>query len=196
MPHRLRTRCAGALAVVALVAWPAAALGHADLVSSDPADGSTVAGPYSGPITLVFSEALADGSQAVLSGPSGSTFTIGPDPSDATRTRMLPITSAALLLPAGAYTIEWTSVAGDGDIERGTIRFTVGTDGSPSATAGPTSSPKPEPTAGPTAEPSPAPGDNVEPSGVGPEVIVAIVAGLIVVALVAWRLLRRGSTAA
>jgi methionine-rich copper-binding protein CopC len=177
---RLRLVVGGAILVAGLLAWPISALGHADLVSSEPADGSVVQGPFAGPVVLTFDEALAEGSTATLTGPvTGSPLTTGPDASDPTRMAFVLEAGA----PPGAYSIEWTSVGEDGHIERGTLSFTV-------ATGGTTASPAP------TAEPSTPPGDNVTPSDIGPEVIVAILVGLALVGLIGWRILRRGSDAA
>jgi len=181
-----------------LLGIAAPALGHAELISAEPADGSTVEGP-SISVVLTYDEPLAEGSSATLNGPSGPEVNLPIDPAGPTRMTSGP---DPLTVDPGAYTIQWTSVAADGDIERGTVRFTV-TAPQPTPTPAPTDAPTPTPapptaapTAPPTAAPSrtatPAPGDGW--SGNTSDVILPIVVGLIIVALVAWRLLRRGST--
>jgi methionine-rich copper-binding protein CopC len=174
-----RFLAAAGAACVTLLILAGTALGHAELVSAEPADGSTVEGP-SVSVVLTYDEPLAEGSAATLRGPSGPEVILSIDPADPTR-----ITSGPdpLTVEPGAYAIQWTSVGADGDIERGTVQFTV-------------TAPPPKPTETPTAAPSPtatpAPGD--AGSGNTSDGILPIVVGLIVVALVAWWLLRRGST--
>jgi methionine-rich copper-binding protein CopC len=189
-----RLLAAAGVAGIMLLGIAGPALGHAELVRAEPADGTTVEGP-SISVVLTYDEPLAEGSSATLSGPSGPVVIIAIDPADPTRMTSGP---DPLTVEPGAYTIQWTSVGEDGDIERGTVLFTV-TAPPPTPTPAPTDAPTPTPappTAAPTAAPSPtatpAPGDGG--SGNTSDVILPIVLGLIVVALVAWRLLRRGST--
>jgi methionine-rich copper-binding protein CopC len=148
-----------ALFLVALL--PAAAIAHAELETSSPADGTTVPSTFNGPVVLEFSAALADGSKAELIGPSGpvaAESNVGP-------AATMTITLAGPLEP-GAYEVRWTSVAEDTDVARGTIAFTV--EAAPEPTATPTSeptaaastavptsaTPSPEPSAAPTPSPS------------------------------------------
>jgi hypothetical protein len=187
--HPRRRAVAWLTTLTLALAWPVTALGHAELVSSEPADGSTVQDPFTGPIVLTFDQALAVGSGAELIFPSGDTHTFEPDATEPTR---ITIDDFQDSLQIGPYAIHWTSVSDDGDILRGTVSFTVAA-ATASVTPGPTAEPSGEPSGEPTAEPSTPPGDNVAPSDVGPEVIVAILAGLVIVGLFGWRLLRRGS---
>lgn len=111
------------LAVVAVLAFalPAQVAAHAELEASSPADGASVPSPFNGPILLSFSATLADGSKADLVGPDGAVVASATvDGPDATMTIAL-----GGPLPAGAYDVRWVSVADDGDLERGTISFTV-----------------------------------------------------------------------
>jgi len=177
-----RVPSAAGVAAIVLVSLASPALGHAELISAEPADSSTVEGP-SISVVLTYDEPLAEGSSASLDGPSGPEVILAIDPADPNR-----MTSGPDPLPVepGAYTIQWTSVGVDGDIERGTVKFTV-TAPPPTATAAP-QTPAPSPTA------TPAPGDGGP--GDTSDVILPIVVGLIVVALVAWWLLRRGPASA
>src|SRR3954463_7741796 len=122
---------AGALLALALVT---PALGHAELVSSDPADKAVLDVPPA-VITLTFDEGVVGKSSFKVIGPGGDTIGTGGPAKDGDTTMTLD----GLALAPGAYAIEWTSVADDGDIERGTLSFTVPepTPAPPSATAKP-----------------------------------------------------------
>ena len=126
MPSTVVLRHRSSLAaIVAAAVWivlvPVSASAHSELKSSDPAEGASVASPFSGPLVLTFSEALADGSKADLVGPDGSTVaTATVDATAATMTFML--TSQ---LEPGAYHVKWTSIANDGDLLRGIVNFSV-----------------------------------------------------------------------
>jgi methionine-rich copper-binding protein CopC len=173
-----RVLAAAGVVGIVLLGLAGPALGHAELISAEPADGSTVEGP-SISVVLTYDEPLAEGSTASLGGPSGQPeMILSIDPADPTR-----ITSGPdpLTVEPGAYTIQWTSVGEDGDIERGTVHFTV-------------TALQPTPTAASSPTATPAPDDGG--SGGTSDVILPIVVGLIVVALVAWWLLRRGPASA
>src|SRR6478672_1122080 len=113
-PSRRLRGLVSACVVAVLLLLPAAVVAHSDLTSSTPAEGTTVAAGFSGPIVLTFSEALADGSKADLIAPDGSTVAAatvdGPG-----MTMTFTLTSP---LPAGAYQVKWTSIADDGDVLR------------------------------------------------------------------------------
>jgi methionine-rich copper-binding protein CopC len=201
-------RRAALLAVVAVaagtLALPAAVIAHAELVSSNPANAATVPGPFAGPIVLTYSEALKSGSHAELLAAGGAK--VADAKIDASNTRRMTFTLAAPLDP-GAWTVQWTSVAADGDIERGRVTFTVAAP-TPSPTAPPTVPPTAAPTIPPTAvpspstppatlpptlppspSPSPTPGTGVPASAA--DVVIPIVAALALVGAAAWFLLRR-----
>jgi methionine-rich copper-binding protein CopC len=144
------------LVVLAVGASPVAA--HAELVSSDPADKSEVEAPFDGPIVLTFDEALATGSKADLKDGTGATI------ESATVDDDQLVFALGEPLGTGEYTIQWTSIAADRDVLRGTITFTV-VPPPPTPTPAPTATPGPTATATPT--PSPSPTASPTPSGNG-----------------------------
>jgi copper resistance protein C len=194
MPHRTPGLLRAALlilGVVAAMALPLSASAHSEFVSSTPADGDTVSGTPT-EIVLTFSAALdPKKSSIVLIDASGSQIAkAGVDPAKNTVMRMTPPT-----LDPGAYEIDWTSVATDGDLLRGKVHFTV---------EAPTPSPTPEATAvpsistsavaGPSPSPTPSPAPSAAPapaSGSGTDVILPILVAIIVIAALGARLLRR-----
>jgi methionine-rich copper-binding protein CopC len=187
------TGLAGALLLTLLL--PTAVSAHAELESSIPAEGATVAGPFAEPIVMTFSEGLVGESGADLRDSAGlvpstdeiqgDTMTLTPDE---------PLTE-------GDYAVEWTAIADDGHIERGTIRFTVEAPATPEPTATPTAEPtasasaESSATASPTPVPSPsaAPADPDSSSGAG-DVLVPIVLGALLIGALAVLLLRRRDT--
>ena len=186
-PFRVRVRHAGLTTGLLLAfAIPSAALAHAELERSTPADGATVPSPFDGPITMGFSATLAGGSKADLIGPDGSRV--------ASATVDGPGAAMTIALDAplepGAYEVRWVSVGDDGDLERGTIAFTVE---APAATPSPTASPTPAPSTAASAGALPsasaplipsAPSATPEeaPAAGTADVLLPIVAGLLVVA--------------
>jgi len=188
------------LAVLALAAMPALALGHAELDSATPAPDSTI---EIAPAELVatFTEAL-DGSKSSLEvrDPAGSVVASG-------GAELLGADGITMTLPLpalgnGTYEVRWTSAATDGHIERGTFSFTVSAppSPSPSPSAEPTASPSPTPSAiaSPTATPSPSPTDGganpaSEAGGLDASTLLPIaVAILVVVAIAAYVMRNRG----
>lgn len=210
MFHRNRTIAAitcvmvGALLVLIL---PVAVAAHSELETSAPADGATVPSPFTGPIVLHFSAALASGSKATLLDPAGTTI--------ATATVDGPGAAMAFALDGGLapglYEVKWTTVAEDTDVARGTIGFTVSPaapTASPTATATATASAPPpvpaaaSPTASPSAfpansAPSASPGASTAVGGDssrgGGDVVLPILFALIVVGAGAAYLLNRRS---
>jgi methionine-rich copper-binding protein CopC len=158
MPRVLHAARALSLGLLLLLLAPASAAAHAELAGSAPTEGQVVAPGDLPEITLKFSEDLAAGSKVQLVGPGIDTtaaWAAGDGP-------VLSITPPDPL-PAGAYELRWTSVAGDGDIQRGIIHFTVSAaTAPPSAAASPGAS-----SAAPTTDaPTLAPASPV-PSGAG-----------------------------
>lgn len=152
--------------------------------------------PYQKRIVLDFSAELAEGSKAVLiqtsesRDPESGAVISGGLIASATvdgpgKTMTLP---QIVFNSAATYRIEWTSIATDGDLLRGTIEFTVGAAASPSPTPEPTPSPSasasastPEPaSAAPLPSASPQPTDNAAAASTG-DVVLPIVVALIVV---------------
>ncbi len=191
---------ASLLALSALVALPAATLGHATLVSGDPAPGSTVATAPSR-VSATFDNEL-DGAKSsiVLIGPDGQTVAMGslaPEDSHVLAVIVPP-------LGPGTYEVRWTAATADGHIERGTYHFTVAAPASPSGgpiiTAPPTSSPTPAPSSAPASTPAPSPEPSATPgpegasggdSGVG-VIVAAAVAGLVLGVVIGWWRRRQG----
>jgi len=149
-----RTRAALLLAGLTVLASAAIALGHAELVVSDPPDGGTVETPYT--LTATFDEPLEPNSSIVIQDAGGDEVAAGgADPNDAT-----VLVAELAELPAGEYRARWTATSADGHSERGTFTFTVAAPPtpSPSPTDTPAVSPAPTPpaaTPSPTPEPSP-----------------------------------------
>lgn len=154
-------RRAGALLLVALimlVALPGVAAAHAELKTADPAAKSTVPAPVS-EVSGIYTEAMKPaGSSLIVRDITGSKVAEGTvDPTNDTRMVATPATP----LEPGAYLVEWTSVALDGHVERGTWTFDVAAaltpSVSPSPTPASTAAPSTAPSATPTAVPSVAP---------------------------------------
>ncbi|MEZ5117806.1 MAG: copper resistance protein CopC [Candidatus Nanopelagicales bacterium] len=124
------------LAALAGLAAAPAAQAHADLVSTDPADGSALDSPPT-EVTLTFSEDVLDaGTQLVAEGPDGTRM---PLPSAVTG----PDVTAAWPADAagGDWRVDWRVVADDGHTLTGTLRFSYPGTATPSA--GSTASPEP-----------------------------------------------------
>jgi copper resistance protein C len=181
-----------AVAAGLLIALPLPALvaAHADLVSSDPADGAVLTEPPA-EVVITFSEAMiGDSSFSVLDIDGATLATGGLDPIDPTVLRA-PLPT----LGAGPYTVQWTSVADDGDVLRGTFRFSVAVPAPPVPTPTPAESPsavaEPTPPA-PTPTPTPSAAADHGGTGGGTDVLVAIaVAALLVAGGLAFFLRRR-----
>lgn len=116
-----------ALVLLTLVVGTGPTLAHADLVSSDPADGARLAAAPA-TITLVFSEELKpEGNLITVSDAGGAQVDAGDttldlnDPNRATLT-----VSLRSGLGNGTYTVSWKNASTDGHAEEGTLSFTVG----------------------------------------------------------------------
>jgi methionine-rich copper-binding protein CopC len=209
LPARHPVHTVVALSVALLLALamiaPAVVLGHAELETSDPADGASVEGPFAGPIVITFSEDLEAESSAELRDGAGRVASTA-----AIDGATISLTPDAALAD-GEYEVRWTAAADDGHIERGSFRFTVLPAATPEPTASPT--PTPEETASPTTEatatatatpegsPSaiPATSDGPVPTTApdgsatssGSDVLLPIVAAVVIVGALAVFLLRR-----
>jgi len=188
-------------AILALALVPGIALGHAELVTPSPADKSTATEPVT-VVSGIYSEAMTpDGSSLIVKDATGATVATGKvDPADATRMVATPATP----LGSGAYAVDWTSVATDGHVARGTWTFTVVVAATPSptplTTAAPTAAPTTQPTSAPTAiavtpppttGPTPAPSASGGTTASGGDVILPIVVALIILGAGAAYLLTR-----
>ena len=138
-------RRAGALllaASLALLIVPAVALGHAELETATPADGSTVTEPVA-EVSGTYSEAMApDESSLTVRDANGDVVAKGGvDPEDDTRMVAIP----DVPLRDGDYEVRSVATATDGHLERVRWFFSVAISASPSPTT------SPPPTATPTA---------------------------------------------
>jgi methionine-rich copper-binding protein CopC len=121
-------------ALLGMLATPPAALAHANLSQADPPPGALDALPDH--LTLSFDSPLAAGSAAQLLDAGGATVPgveSQIDPNDPTR-----LLVAVPGVPAGAYSVAWTSVsAGDGHELHGLYALLVGGASPPAAAAPP-----------------------------------------------------------
>jgi methionine-rich copper-binding protein CopC len=130
-----------ALAVLGFTAT--ATLGHAELESTDPADGASITTPYT--ITGTFTEPLVGNSGVVIRNSAGE---------EVARSSVSASDDATVLevalpeLPAGDYVARWTATTEDGHTERFTTEFTV-----VAAAPSPTPTEAPSTVAPQTAEP-------------------------------------------
>jgi methionine-rich copper-binding protein CopC len=205
MMTHIRIRRAAAVlfgACLALVLLPGLVAAHAELVTPTPSDKATLTQPV-GEVSGIYSEAMIPtGSSLIVKDGFGATVAQGSvDP--AANTRM--VAKPASPLGTGVYSVEWTSVATDGHVERGTWTFGVAVVAPPSptpvATAAPSTAATPAPTAPPTAPPTtpptavavtPVPSAAGDATGSGnSDVILPIIVALIMLAAGAAYLLSR-----
>ena len=180
VPRRVLAPAAAVLAM-GLLAGPA--LGHASLVSSDPADGSAVPISQATSVTLTFDDDLDPAKSEFLlvdaAGATAATGHVGTDPKT--------MLASGLSLAWGAYQARWTAIASDGDLTRGIVSFQAVGEGAvsigPSAAA---------PASG-TATSASAPGTSGATSA--SDVVLPTVAGLVLVAVVGVLVLRRSRSA-
>ncbi|MEU0530215.1 copper resistance CopC family protein [Amycolatopsis tolypomycina] len=171
-----------ALSGVLLVAGPASA--HTELKSSSPAEGAGLAAPPR-KIELTFEEPVTLQPDPIsITGPDGAKWSVG-TPSVVDAVISAPVTPSG---PAGAYTLTYKVVSGDGDKVTAAVHFTLTAPVSSSAAAPTSSSAAPAAT---TESAAPAPASDVAagvPAWVWILVAVVVVLAALVVAL---RLLRR-----
>jgi len=156
-----------AAACLTLLMLTGSVVAHAELVSSTPAAGEVLT-TAPAEVVLTFDEAVVGNSSFSVLDPSGATIaTAGPDPDEPTIMRAtLPS------LEPGVYEVQWTSVAADTDVERGTFTFTIA--------EAPTASPVPSGSGGVT-------------SGSGSEALIPIaVVALLIGGGLVYFLRRRG----
>ena len=176
-------RSASVAALVLLFLSVSGVAAHAELVSSDPADGETIETPFT--LTATFSEEFASdtersfirvqdaGGDIVASG--------GQSPEDAT---MMTVDLPAL--DPGEYTVRWqTTTEDDNGVERGTFTFNVAAAATPAPTATPGATPAPIATPG---------GSNSQSTGSGNDVRLALAIGVLIVGVIAFFLVRRSRT--
>lgn len=164
----LRATLAALVAIgLAFVLGAGQALAHAEPESAvPPIDGSVEVAPPV--LEIVFGQELAEGTTVEVYGPDGRAVHAAPaeiDLNDPDRKRV----TVQLFgnLPAGVYTVNWTTVsAEDGDTASGSYTFTVTVGGSAAAPASPEASPAASPEASPVA--SPAAGSSAAGAVTGP----------------------------
>jgi methionine-rich copper-binding protein CopC len=182
-----------------LMLLPAFVAGHAELLETVPADGTTVDGSPA-EISSTFSEPLeTDGSTFSVRNVAGERLAVGRiDPDDRTRLVIEPVPE----LGPGTYEIRWQAATADGHIERDTWSFTVAAAATtPAPTPSVDASVAPSPGVSPSASPAVTPSLTATPSGpiTPPEdpagstadVFLPIIAGLAIVILGAALLLSR-----
>jgi methionine-rich copper-binding protein CopC len=163
------------LATILLVALSATSvLGHAELVSSDPEDGSVVS-PSIGTIVATYDEELTpNGSSIVVQNESGAQVAAGTVSTSDDKQMSVDVPH----LDDGAYSVLWTAVtADDQGVTRGTFHFSVGAPPSAGAT-----------TAAPTPAASATPGSN---TGRGNDLLLPLGAVVVIVVVIAGYLLYR-----
>ncbi|HEY7816381.1 MAG TPA: copper resistance CopC family protein [Nakamurella sp.] len=132
-----------AVTLLATLGLAAPASAHATLIGSDPANGAVV---QTAPtvVTLTFDDALANFEPVVtVTGPDGTAYQTGAPTVDGAQLR-----SAVAALPvAGAYTIAYRVVSGDGHPVEGTVSFELAaTAVAPVASPTPAGTGTPDPT--------------------------------------------------
>ena len=197
--RRLAAIAAGLLLILLL---PTTVLAHAELETSTPAAESMVDAPFTDPIVMTFSESVVGDSGARLRDSASGDVVAATSEVDGDTITLTPDEPLA----EGEYEVEWTAIADDGHIERGTIRFTVVTAATPEPTASPTPTPVASATPAasasatppPSPTPSPAPTLAASPSGGDPgatggsnDVLLPIVLGALLVGGLAVLLFRR-----
>lgn len=108
------------VALVGLLATPASALAHSQLVGTDPADGSTVSQQLTH-VTLNFNEVIqAKGSTIAVFGPNGAIYSKGK-----LRVSDNRVTQSVYPLKSGSYTVTWRVVSADGHPVQSQFRFAM-----------------------------------------------------------------------
>jgi copper resistance protein C len=182
-PSRMRTVIIVVIALFVVAAMVApAALAHAQLLSSDPADGATLA--TTDQVVLTFNEEVnPDFVQIVVTGPEGS-LTL-----DQAVVEGAVVTQPMTPLSAGVHTLTYRVVSADGHPVSGAVGFTLTDVPGPATSAG-----TPEPPTTPEQPTVMSGGDEatvvggepaVEESGAMFSPLVWLLAGAVLVALVA-----------
>jgi copper resistance protein C len=187
---RPRFAASAVIALVTLTLLAGVVAAHAELVSSNPKAGSSVATPPT-EIVLTFSEALDPKKSSMTVAMVGDPvrFRGGTVSASAPKVMRLAVPD----LGTGEFDVHWTSAsAEDGDLDRGDFAFNVAgvpavaTDngGSQAATSPPLS-----PSASPSATPDPA-------AASGTDALLPVVAAIVVIGVLGYVLLRNRRAAA
>lgn len=180
-----------------LLVFTGTALGHAELVESDPADGETIETPYM--LTSTFSEEFDPNPQrsfVVVEDSAGDEVALGGVSEDDPTMMTVDLPE----LEPGEYTVRWqTTTPDDQGVERGTFMFNVAAP-TPAPTANPTPPSVPTPS-GPAASPlSPTEGPAPTATPIGPigqlptagnDVLLALVLAGVVIGAIALFLFAR-----
>ena len=159
------------VAAVALCAAPAAA--HDELVSTSPADGTTVSSAPA-EVVLVFSEPpVALGSEVQVLGPDGANLDAG----DLVLEGSTVHQGLRAERPQGAYRVQWRVTSDDGHTVTGEFAFTA-----TAGTGGPTTSPSPASPATATLAPA-TPGGTADDGSGASGLTILLAGGGLVVAL-------------
>ena len=173
------------LAAAAVVLSASPALAHNRLVSSDPAQGASLAAPPQS-ITLVFDDAvLPVGTAIEVAGPGGGPVELSAPTVEGDRV----VQALPTGLPAGGYSVLWRVTSGDGHPIDGTLTFTAETaDVDPEPAQGGT--PTGPATAGVTGTATAAPEAELDDGGVG-VLPWALLGGAVIAAGGVWLATRR-----
>lgn len=189
-----------ALTATGLIAGPASA--HAQLVSTDPADGATISAPPA-TVTLTFDEALLADTETISINDENGNVVASQQATPEGSTVSVPWPAE---LTTGTFQVAYRVVSGDGHPVTGAFTFTIGGDASAAASSGAASSgAAPSGAASNTAAASAAPSTSAVPSteatpvtedsgtsGVSVAlVILGAIAVLVLIVVVAVTMIRR-----
>lgn len=119
------------LAVLILLGTATPALAHAELTSSNPADGASLdSAPRQ--LELTFNAPVSP-EEITVEGPQGTSWTVDQIAVEGA-TVTVPVRAVG---PAGPYTISYRALSEDGDVVAGTVRFTMTTAATPAPAATP-----------------------------------------------------------
>jgi copper transport protein len=104
---------------------PSAALAHPTLVSSNPANGATLAASPA-ELVLVFSKSVqADLSSITLAGPAGTPVVVLGRPTQPAGSGKVLVARVPRVLAPGKYLVTWRAAGNDGHAVKGAFSFTV-----------------------------------------------------------------------
>jgi LPXTG-motif cell wall-anchored protein len=184
-------RSASIAAIFVLLVWVSGVAAHAELVSSDPADGATIETPVT--LTATFSEEFsADPELSFIRVQDAAGDTVASGGQSADDATMMTVDLPEL--DPGQYTVRWqTTTEDDNGTERGDFTFTVAAAATAAPSATPRASVPPVATAapGPTATPG---GSSGSATGSNSDVLLALAIGVLIVGVLAFFLVRRSRT--
>ncbi len=145
MKRAVRSVVAASIATLAFVGMTGVALAHANLLSSNPAGGSTMQTPPTQIVLNYSEEPDPQLSQVDLLNSSGATVATGTPTLQGKTTLVVPITGD---MPDGVYTVSWSAVSvDDGHTTTDSFSFGVGVKAPPT---GPATAAPPPTASGPT----------------------------------------------